>query len=78
MGMSLVWETTPEMSLTMMNQLLDLMRAVQSWAWTSPGVHVGASEGWRLMFSAEMKVSKSRHFLLLVLSPQPAEPTEVA
>lgn len=74
----MVWETTPAHVMTLANQVLDLMRALQAWHWVSPpSMDLGSSSGWNLAFNVDVRCSakdraQGRAFLVLTLAPEPA------
>lgn len=70
--MSMVWETTPETASTLMKELAELMTALASWRFRSPGADLGAPS-WELEFTVTSESSQKGTFVVLVLVPTPSE-----
>jgi len=71
MRMSMVWEMSPPTIARAMSEMMDLMRAVASWAWASPGLEASRSSGWQLKWELLPKLSGERAFLTLLLWVEP-------
>jgi len=69
-ALALVWKTTPEMSWTLMQNLLGMAQTIASFAWKDQTGRQGSSDGWRLAFELEMH--KSGNSVTLLLWPEPS------
>lgn len=71
MRMSMVWEMSPPTISRAMSEMMDLMRAVASWAWAAPALEVSQSAGWQLKWELLPSLKGERAFLTLLLWAEP-------